>query len=300
MANPNKRVLENVPGDFFVDSTCIDCDACRQIAPAVFGEAAETSFVKAQPGSSTDRRQSLQALLACPTGSIGCLGDDNVKAVMPDFPLVIEEPVYYCGYNSPKSYGGNSYFIKHAAGNWLIDSPKFVTPLVKQLEALGGIAHIFLTHRDDVADAESYAEHFQSRRIIHRDELSSQPGAEVVIDGAGPWELAPGFLAIPTPGHTKGHCVLLFQDRFLFTGDHLDWDRDGRQLSDFGGGICNQGLDPIPHHVHLLIVQGRFPQQGHGHLVESKERSKQIGFDGSKRRLGGRFVRLGHLGSTAD
>ena len=49
MANPKKRVPENVPGDFFVDSTCIDCDACRQIAPTVFGEAAETSFVKAQP-----------------------------------------------------------------------------------------------------------------------------------------------------------------------------------------------------------------------------------------------------------
>jgi glyoxylase-like metal-dependent hydrolase (beta-lactamase superfamily II) len=82
-----------------------------------------------------------------------------------------------------------------------------------------------------VADAELFAEHFQSRRIIHRDELSSQPGAEVALDGAGPWELAPGILAIPTPGHTKGHCVLLFQDRFLFTGDHLDWDRDGQQLS---------------------------------------------------------------------
>ena len=32
MANPKKRVPENVPGDFFVDSTSIDCDACRQIA----------------------------------------------------------------------------------------------------------------------------------------------------------------------------------------------------------------------------------------------------------------------------
>jgi glyoxylase-like metal-dependent hydrolase (beta-lactamase superfamily II)/ferredoxin len=233
MANPKKRVPENVPGDFFVDSTCIDCDACRQIAPSIFGEAAETSFVKAQPGSSPDRRQALQALLACPTGSIGCLGDDDVKAVMKDFPLVIEEPVFYCGYNSPKSYGGNSYFIRHPAGNWLIDSPKFVTPLVKQLEKLGGIAHIFLTHRDDVADAECFAEHFKSRRIIHRDELSSQPGAEVVLDGDGPWELAPGFLAISMPGHTKGHCVLLFQDRFLFTGDHLDWDRDEQRLAAF-------------------------------------------------------------------
>jgi glyoxylase-like metal-dependent hydrolase (beta-lactamase superfamily II)/ferredoxin len=231
MANPKKQVPENVPGDFFVDSTCIDCDTCRQIAPSVFGEAATTSFVKVQPVSKSDRRQALQALLACPTGSIGCLGDDDVKAVMKDFPLVVEEPVYYCGYNSPKSYGGNSYFIRHPAGNWLIDSPKFVTPLVKQLETLGGISHIFLTHQDDVADAERYAEHFQSQRIIHREELPSQPGAEVVLDNEEPWELAPGFLAIPTPGHTKGHCVLLFQDRFLFTGDHLDWDRDEQRLA---------------------------------------------------------------------
>jgi len=231
MANPKKRVPENVPGDFFVDSTCIDCDACRQIAPAVFGEAAETSFVHTQPASSGVRRHALQALLACPTGSIGCTAVDDVKAVMQDFPLVVEAPVYYCGYNSPKSYGGNSYFIRHPAGNWLIDAPKFVIPLVKRLELLGGIAHIFLTHRDDVADAERYAEHFGSRRIIHRDELSAQPGAEVVLDGEAPCELAPGFLAIPTPGHTKGHCVLLFENRFLFTGDHLDWDRDTQRLS---------------------------------------------------------------------
>ena len=162
MANRKKRVPENVAGDFFVDSTCIDCDACRQIAPSVFGEAAETSFVKAQPDSSTDRRQALQALLACPTGSIGRRGDDDVKAVMQDFPLVVEEPVFYCGYNSPKSYGGNSYFIRRPDGNWLIHSPKFVTPPVHQLEALGGIAHIFLTHQDDVADAERFGGHFRA------------------------------------------------------------------------------------------------------------------------------------------
>jgi glyoxylase-like metal-dependent hydrolase (beta-lactamase superfamily II)/ferredoxin len=231
MANPRKRVAQNVPGDFFVDSTCIDCDACRQIAPGVFGEAGETSFVRAQPISAADRRRALQALLACPTGSIGCQGDDDVKAVMQDFPLQIEEPVFYCGYNSPRSFGGNSYFLRDATGNWLIDAPKFVAPLVRRLEALGGIAHIFLTHRDDVADAARYAEHFKSRRIIHREELPSQPGAEVVLEGDGPWELASGFQAIATPGHTEGHCVLLFQDRFLFTGDHLHWDRDHKRLA---------------------------------------------------------------------
>ncbi len=115
MANPRKRVPGNAPGDFFVDSTCIDCDTCRQIAPQVFGEAPGTSFVKAQPVAGAGRRVALQALLACPTGSIGDLGDDDVKAVMKVFPLAVEEPVYCCGYNSPKSYGGNSYFVRHAA-----------------------------------------------------------------------------------------------------------------------------------------------------------------------------------------
>jgi glyoxylase-like metal-dependent hydrolase (beta-lactamase superfamily II)/ferredoxin len=231
MANYAKRVRDNVSGDFFVDSTCIDCDACRQIAPGVFAEGAATSFVRRQPTLLADRRQAVRALLTCPTGSIGCLGTDDVKRVMGDFPLVVEEPVYCCGYNSPKSYGGNSYFIRHAEGNWLIDSPKFIKPLVRQLETLGGIAHIFLTHRDDVADAARFAAHFGSRRIIHRDELAAQPDAEVILAGNEPTELAPGFLAIPTPGHTRGHCVLLFNERFLFTGDHLDWDRDLEQLA---------------------------------------------------------------------
>ena len=60
MANIKKRVPENVAGDFFVDSTCINCDACRQIAPSVFGEAAATSFVHTQPVSSVHRRHALQ------------------------------------------------------------------------------------------------------------------------------------------------------------------------------------------------------------------------------------------------
>jgi glyoxylase-like metal-dependent hydrolase (beta-lactamase superfamily II)/ferredoxin len=278
MANAKKRVPENVPGDFFVDSTCIDCDACRQIAPAVFGEASETSFVHTQPTTATDRRQAMQALLSCPTGSIGCLGADDAKAVMKDFPLPIEEPVYYCGYNSPKSYGGNSYFIRQAAGNWLIDSPKFVTPLVRQLEALGGIAHIFLTHRDDVADAERYADHFRSRRIIHRKELSSQPGAEVVLDGGGPWELAPGFLAICTPGHTRGHCVLLCEERFLFTGDHLDWDRDTQHLAaseDYCWYSFSEQADSMER---LAAYRFEWVLPGHGQKVRlpSIEMRKQI------------------------
>jgi glyoxylase-like metal-dependent hydrolase (beta-lactamase superfamily II)/ferredoxin len=233
MANKAKRVPENVPGNFFVDSTCIDCDACRQIAPSVFSQAAETSFVSHQPTDPNDRRSAVHALLSCPTGSIGCLGDDDVKARMADFPLLVEEPVYYCGFNSPKSFGGNSYFIRHPEGNWLIDSPKFIKPIVQRLEVLGGIDFIFLTHRDDVADAGQFADHFNAQRIIDRRELDSQPDAEIVLDGNDPTSIANDFLVIPTPGHSAGHCCVLFENRFLFTGDHLYWNRDLQQLDAF-------------------------------------------------------------------
>jgi glyoxylase-like metal-dependent hydrolase (beta-lactamase superfamily II)/ferredoxin len=230
MAKLEKRVPEDVPGDFFVDSTCIDCDTCRQLAPTVFGEAPDHAFVHHQPGTADERRQALRALVCCPTGSIGCLGDDHPRDAMDDFPLSLEGPVHYCGFNSPKSYGGNSYFVRHRAGNWLIDSPKYLPRLVRRFEEAGGLAHIFLTHSDDVADAALYARRFGSRRIIHRAELHSQPDAEVVLDGDEPVELAPDFLAVPTPGHTEGHCVLLLDQRFLFTGDHLAWDRHERRL----------------------------------------------------------------------
>ncbi|HTU24745.1 MAG TPA: MBL fold metallo-hydrolase [Pirellulales bacterium] len=231
MANLSKRVIENVPGDFFVDATCIDCDTCRQIAPSVFGEAAETAFVRAQPQTAADRRHALRALVSCPTGSIGCRASDDPKAIFDDFPLPVAGDVYYCGFNSPKSYGGNSYFVRRPGGNWLIDSPKFLPRLVRRLEQLGGVASIFLTHRDDVADAARYARQFAATRFIHRAELASQPDAERVLEGTAAETLTEGLVAIPTPGHTRGHMVLLVDNQFLFTGDHLHFDRHRGRLA---------------------------------------------------------------------
>jgi glyoxylase-like metal-dependent hydrolase (beta-lactamase superfamily II)/ferredoxin len=231
MADVKKRVPENVEGEFFVDTTCIDCDTCRQLAPKVFDDAGEYSFVYAQPQTDEARRKAMQALLSCPTGSIGTRHKNNAKEVMEDFPLHIEAGVYYCGFNSPKSYGGNSYFVQHPDGNWLIDSPKFLPHLVRKFEAMGGIKYIFLTHRDDVAEAHKYAAEFGSQRIIHRADRSAQPDAEIIVEGYESVQLTSDFLIIPTPGHTRGHCVLLYRNQFLFTGDHLWWSRARRGLS---------------------------------------------------------------------
>jgi glyoxylase-like metal-dependent hydrolase (beta-lactamase superfamily II)/ferredoxin len=277
MANLNKRVPEDEPGDFFVDSTCIDCDTCRQVASAVFAEGPGHAFVRRQPATPDDRRQALHALVCCPTGSIGSRGDDRPQSVLDDFPLEVEHPVSYCGFASPKSYGGSSYFIQHPAGNWLIDSPKFLPRLVRRFEALGGVANLFLTHSDDVADARLYADRFGSRRFIHRAELASQPEAEVVLDGEAPILLAPEFVAVPTPGHTEGHCVLLFRDRFLFTGDHLAWDRTGRRLAAYRDYCWFSWPRQVESMRRLGAFRFEWVLPGHGqrvHLPEEKMRQE--------------------------
>src|SRR5439155_19339116 len=43
MADVRKKVPENVASEFFVDTTCIDCDACRQLAVCTFAEAGDDS-----------------------------------------------------------------------------------------------------------------------------------------------------------------------------------------------------------------------------------------------------------------
>ena len=231
MADIRKKLNGNAEGLFFVDDTCIDCDTCRQLAPEVFTDLGNYSIIYKQPSNASEIRTSTQSLLACPTGSIGTTEKIDTHSVMDDFPLLIDENIYYNGFTSKHSFGASSYLIMHPEGNWMIDSPKYMPNLVKKFEAMGGVSHIFLTHQDDVADADKYAKHFGAKRIIHRHELHSQPGAEIILEGEEPHSFDKDFLVIPTPGHTRGHCVLLFKDHYLFSGDHMWWSRKRNRLT---------------------------------------------------------------------
>jgi len=232
VANAKKKLTSNIGGNFFVDSTCINCDACRQLAPATFREQDEYSSVYRQPISETEQLRAYQALIACPVGSIGVLNTDRRSwdRAMRSFPLRLDEDLYYTGFNSPASFGGNSYFLQHPDGNWLIDSPRYVKHLVDAFDEMGGIRFIFLTHEDDVADSARYAHRFQATRIIHRADLAAAPDAEWVVEGNEPRSLLDEFHMIPLPGHTPGSMALLYRNRYLFTGDHLWWDRDSQRL----------------------------------------------------------------------
>jgi glyoxylase-like metal-dependent hydrolase (beta-lactamase superfamily II)/ferredoxin len=232
MANQDKRLDSNIAGNFYVDATCINCDTCRQLAPRSFEEIGEFSAVTTQPDSEESVHQAYQALLACPVGSIGTEHSDKtaLASAMASFPLHLEGGVFYCGFNSEKSFGANSFLVQHPDSNWLIDSPRYIKHLVEAFERLGGIAYIFLTHEDDVADAAKYAKHFGAKRIIHRADAEAMPDAEWIVDGSDTIQLPPQFQLIPVPGHTAGSCALLYDERFLFTGDHLWWDSETRSL----------------------------------------------------------------------
>ena len=232
MADQKKRLDTNVQGNFFVDATCINCDTCRQLAPDNFQEVGEFSAVMMQPEGDERLHQAYQALLACPVGSIGTERSDKTRLqqAMSSFPLLLERGVFYCGFNSEKSFGANSYFIRHSEGNWLVDSPRYIKHLVDAIERMGGLRYIFLTHEDDVADAARYAARFGATRIIHRADAGAMPDAEWIVDGSDSIPLAPQFTLIPVPGHTPGSSALLYDQRFLFTGDHLWWDPETRTL----------------------------------------------------------------------
>jgi glyoxylase-like metal-dependent hydrolase (beta-lactamase superfamily II) len=232
MADPRRRHPASVAGPWFVDTTCIDCDACRQLAPAVFDDGdLGQSVVKRQPATPDEELAACRALVACPTASIGVQGRHIEAEGL--FPQEIADGVFYCGFNSADSFGANAFFAVRPGGNLLVDSPRFAAPLVRALERRGGLSHVLLTHRDDVADADRFARHFGAQVWIHEDDAAGAPFATGRVRGAAPAAIRPDVVAIPVPGHTRGSVAFLLDSRFLFSGDSLYWSRRRQDLGAF-------------------------------------------------------------------
>jgi glyoxylase-like metal-dependent hydrolase (beta-lactamase superfamily II)/ferredoxin len=265
MARLEQRLTDNAPGQFFVDDTCIDCDACRQIAPATFvrSDARGQSIVGTQPLGGEGERRALMALVTCPTASIGATPKLDPRPGIAAFPERIADNVYYCGFHSEASYGAASYLILRPDGNVLVDSPRAAKPLMERVEKLGGVRWLFLSHRDDVADHDVWARRFGCTRVMHAADAGHLP-IEHRVDGKEPIALAEDLLLIPVPGHTRGSLALLHRDRFLFTGDHLWWDEDEERL-DMGRGVCWYSW---PEQLQSLVSLARYEFEwvlpGHG------------------------------------
>ena len=265
MAQLALKLASNVEGDFFVDSSCIDCDACRVFAPTVFSDDGDQSSVFHQPETDAERLAAEKALIACPTASIGTTSRHDMRAAVAGLPELVADDVYRCGYTSESSFGAVAYLVK---GKFLVDSPRFTAPLVRNIDAMGGVPRMLLTHQDDVADHAKFHERFGCQRVLHRDDVrSGTASVELQPAGRDPVQLDDDLLMIPTPGHTKGHAVFLYRDTFLFTGDHLAWSPDRGHLYAFRSACWYSWTEQIKSMERLLDYRFEWVLPGHGRPV---------------------------------
>jgi ferredoxin len=73
MADAANKYAENVPGKFYVDDQCIDCDLCRETAPANFkrNDDGGHSYVYKQPETPGEEGLCKEAMEGCPVEAIG-------------------------------------------------------------------------------------------------------------------------------------------------------------------------------------------------------------------------------------
>src|SRR6266702_5491309 len=73
MADVSNKYPENVPGKYYVDEQCIDCDLCRETAPANFkrNDDGGHSYVYKQAESPEEEALCKEAMEGCPVEAIG-------------------------------------------------------------------------------------------------------------------------------------------------------------------------------------------------------------------------------------
>jgi glyoxylase-like metal-dependent hydrolase (beta-lactamase superfamily II)/ferredoxin len=276
MARVLDRLPENAPGDWFVDASCIDCDACRQIAPTSFAQSErEQSYVSRQPATDEERCRAAMALVACPTSSIGTANKREVAAAVRAFPEPLGDDIRYCGFTSESSFGASSYLIVRPQGNVLVDSPRAARPLMQRIAELGGVATMFLTHRDDVADHAKFRAVFGCERILHLDDVSHDTASvERKLEGTSPIRLSDDLVAIPVPGHTRGSTALLYKDVALFSGDHVWYSAEARRLH-ASRSVCWYSWAEQTRSVERLLDY-RFQRilPGHGRRYQAESASE--------------------------
>ncbi|MGH8727198.1 MAG: MBL fold metallo-hydrolase [Burkholderiales bacterium] len=226
-----RRNPDSAPGDWYIDTECINCGASRGVAPGLIVERHDKSVFARQPVNIAEEQAAWRAKLVCPTASVR---SETHKERPPGlFPQELAPGVYRCGFNARSSWGAHSYFVARREGNLLIDSPRSSSELKKFFERAGGIAEILLSHQDDVADAKKYAKAFGSRVWIHKDDSHAAPYARHLIEGEAVVQIRDSLLAIPVPGHTRGSVIYLLEDSYLFTGDSLAWSDEREDLLAF-------------------------------------------------------------------
>jgi glyoxylase-like metal-dependent hydrolase (beta-lactamase superfamily II) len=210
------------PKDWKVNSRCINCMASRTMAPDFIKEVDSRSVFVRQPETLEEIEAAWRALLVCPTVAVEA--PEGAKMSQDLFPQDLGQGVFRLGFNAKSSFGAHSYYGIAEDTRFMVDAPRWSSRLVAWIEAQGGLQHVLLTHRDDVADASNYAKHFGARVWIHEGDAASAPFATDIMRGADPVGPFERLSVIYVPGHTRGSVMYLLDDHSLFTGDSLAWN----------------------------------------------------------------------------
>jgi glyoxylase-like metal-dependent hydrolase (beta-lactamase superfamily II)/ferredoxin len=276
MARYDLRNPDSLPGPLYVDTTCIDCGTCFHLASDLFVENFDLSNVVKQPVSLEEWGRAKAAILSCPTNSIGVQAPPSIfNSAVANLPMAINPHTYFLGFTSRDSFGATSYLIVREGGNVMVDSPRFNQRLVRGIEKLGGVKYMFLTHRDDVADHQAFRNHFQCQRIIHQDDQTEGTmNCEIIIKNESARLIDEDLLAIPTPGHSKGHMVLLHQ-KMLFSGDHLFYAPDSKELYASKNVCWYSWTKQIDSIRKLLFYDFEWVLPGHGGWMKASVSSNK-------------------------
>lgn len=289
-----ERRPENVTGNVFVDSSCIDCDICRWVAPGTFGRFNAQSAVHTQPDSEQDKLRALQAMVSCPTGSIRTETPEPLaKQAAASFPIPATDrerkevrDVYFNGYSSKNSFGASSWLALSANVAAIFDCPRYSGNLANNIEKLVGNRKLYLvlSHRDDVDGHAKWSERLKCQRIVHAAECNSfQRTDECEIklrDSQFPYKLDDGLIIFHVPGHTKGSICLLHEpSKSLFSGDHIAFSSRVNELVAFRPYNSYSWDAQIESIATLADLNFKYIWPGHGRKVEfihEHERREQI------------------------
>jgi len=222
---------------------------CCVVAPEIFEEVPEhsgglgTSFTRVarDPQNANEHQAVRQAMFLCPGKAISVVRPAKIKEktlkIFDGFPRLLDDDVYYVGFDSAGTFGASSYFIRREDGqNMLIDPPAVDAELLQRLHELGGIKYLLFTHKDHTANQEAWFKATHATRVIHESDVhwkkdfSPFPVTadfEVKLRMA-PLEVqtledCPELTIVSIPGHTAGSVFFLYKQKFLFTGDSLGY-----------------------------------------------------------------------------
>ena len=292
------RLTDNTDGVLYVNDKCINCAACSQFAPLAFSRSEPYHIVYRQPQTVLEIRHARQALLACPVAAIrletqpelqkrtsdpniewtttdqklldGLSGKDEDVASFPRPFLDDMDDVYWVGHHNSASFGAIPYLFRTLDHTWvMVDTPKYGSRAIQAITSLTGPKgpdFLVLTHVDDTADHDKWADHFAPhlRRTFHSGDLGqhnwlgdltlenveilleSDPSLDeelVVFSLHGErmhgvnWTALNEPVLIHTPGHSPGSISLFFSTekdcKILFSGDTYAYSTRTNSMTGF-------------------------------------------------------------------